>query len=71
MTAAAAYRKTIHKCARVIESTFYDLHRKGQKENLHEFRLAVKRLRALLPSLPSPPSSTPSPPARTTWTSAA
>jgi CHAD domain-containing protein len=56
MTAAAAYRKTIHKCARVIESTFYDLHRKGQKENLHEFRLAVKRLRALLPSLPSPPS---------------
>ncbi len=56
MHAAAAYRKTIHKCTRVIQSTFYDLHRKGQKESLHEFRLAVKRLRALLPSLPSPPS---------------
>lgn len=51
LVGAGAYSDIIKKAARGVVSSPGKLHKKGQKEALHNFRLSIKKLRALLPAV--------------------
>ncbi len=52
MDIADAYRRTLRQAAETILANLDEIHRRGRGESVHDFRLAIKRIRALAPAVP-------------------